>query len=37
MSFVINVLCFMGGGLCGVILLCLFTMAGKADEDAGIK
>ena len=37
MSIIINIICFIGGSMFGIFAMCLFSVAGKADEDAGIK
>ena len=33
----INILCFAGGAVFGVVTLCCFIVAGKDDERTGIK
>ena len=32
-----KILCFAVGAIFGVALMCLFTIAGKEDERAGLK
>ena len=37
MSILINIGCFVGGSIFGLILMSLFVMAGRSDESMGIK
>jgi len=37
MSIFINILCFSGGTIFGVVLMSLFCAAGRYDEQNGMK
>lgn len=32
-----KILCFISGGIIGVMISCCFVVAGKADEESGMK
>jgi len=37
MSIFINILCFSAGSVFGVVMMSLFAVAGRSDEQAGMK
>jgi len=37
MSIFINILCFSAGSIFGVVMMSLFCMAGRSDEQDGMK
>lgn len=34
---IVNILCYVGGALFGLVMTCLFVAAGKEDERMGLK
>lgn len=37
MSLIVNLLCFSGGAIFGICVICVFIAGGRADKEVSIK